>query len=376
MATDPVIDVDALVAPVSADQPVGPIPEDRWIAPWSDVEDAYKESNRRERKLREFPLNDEGDPDLSRLIEEDKPKAPDWANVVSVAKSALLTTTKDLWIATYLVHGLSRTHGFAGMRDGFQVMRRLVEQYWDQIIPRPDEEDDDDGIHLAVLKLSGLNDTFPDDIRRIPLIPRRSGRGIHLVDYEDARQSSSSWISQNEIDQAAKELDAAELRSIVEDVEGALAEYNQLITLVDEKLNGDGFEASVASTSVSDMLEECLKRAKAFLGEEPEPEETESSESGGAGESGGAPRVNVPGVIRNRRDAFDMIRRVAEFFEKSEPHSPISALLREAENWRTMDFRQLMDRLMEDDPGARENLFKRTGIRKEEEEAAADNGEQ
>ena len=95
---------------------------------------------------------------------------PDWKAVVTASSKAVAEASKDLEVTAYLIEGLCRTHGFAGLRDGFRLARGLVEQFWDGLYPTPDEE----GVATRVGPLTGLNGedsegTLIAPINRIPL---------------------------------------------------------------------------------------------------------------------------------------------------------------------------------------------------------------
>jgi type VI secretion system protein ImpA len=371
MATEPIIDFAQLLAPISDEQPTG---SDFHVnvsydSPLQRCADKYDECNSRERKLRSFPF----DPSGEAAIPEGEltPDRPEWDLLVEYATDALQNHTKDLWIASYLVQGLCRTAGLTGIRDGFRLVRELAEQYWDNIYPRPDEYDREDfGLHTAVTRINSLNDSFSDDIDRIEIVSRTSGRGITVADYRDATSAKVShpWITRDEIEGIANALDSSHFTSLLEDSETALAEFEQMIHVLEDKCKQEDFSGGLASSNIKESLQECSTRLKYFIGEE-EIVSAEGADDAGdtAGPPVGGGGGGISGTIQNRQDAFNTIRRVAEFFEKTEPHSPMSYLLRESLNWRTMTFPQLMKRLLEDE-SARDSLFKRTGVQEEEEE--------
>src|SRR5258708_5827784 len=78
---------------------------------------------------------------------------PDWKVVVQAGVKSLTEKSKDLEISAYMIEGLARIHGFAGLRDGFRLARELVEKFWDTLYPMPDE----DGIESRIFALVGLN---------------------------------------------------------------------------------------------------------------------------------------------------------------------------------------------------------------------------
>ena len=367
MATEPVIDFAQLMAPISDEQPTGSDfhANVSYDSPLQKCADRYDDCNNRERKLRSFPFDSSGEPSIpeGELV----PDRPEWDLVVESAIDVIQNHSKDLWVASYLVQGLCRTNGLAGVRDGFRLIRELAEQFWENIYPRPDEYDREDfGLHTAVTRINSLNDSFSDDLDRISIIPRSGGRGVTMADYRDATSSkvSNPWITRDEIERIANELDTGYFTNLLEDAQGAISEFEQMIDLLEAKCEQEDFTGGLASSNIKESLQDCCTRLKYFIGEEEIVAEEGDEGTEGIPAAGGG---GISGTIQTRQDAFNMIRRVAEFFEKTEPHSPMSHLLRESLNWRTMTFPQLMKRLLEDE-SARDSLFKRTGVLEDEEQ--------
>ena len=136
MASERSIDVDALLEPVPGDSPAGVDAREDAAAvdDFYEVKDARAEARSAERHAFET-LEDaaEAASVLGGL-------AGQWAAVSEGAQRLLAERTKDLEIASWLTEALVRRHGFAGLRDGFDVMTGLVEGFWDGLHPRPDEE--------------------------------------------------------------------------------------------------------------------------------------------------------------------------------------------------------------------------------------------
>ena len=62
-------------------------------------------------------------------------KSPTWPAVIEMATEALTTKSKDLQITVWLVEALVKQHGFAGLRDGLQLLRELQERFWPSLYP-------------------------------------------------------------------------------------------------------------------------------------------------------------------------------------------------------------------------------------------------
>jgi type VI secretion system protein ImpA len=79
-------------------------------------------------------------------------------------------------------------------------------------------------------------------------------------------------------------------------------------------------------------------------------------------EGGGVGATGVPaGPIAGREDAFRLLLQVAEFFKRTEPHSPVSYALEQAVRWGRLPLPALLAELIPEEQ-ARMQLFKLVGI--------------
>src|SRR5215469_3704076 len=163
MGKGQVLDFDALLAPVSEAAPTGVDLRDDASpqSPYYRLKDLRSAARAAERRA------DSGD---------DAGAAAEWRQVVDLAQQALTKQSKDLEIASWLIEGLVRAHGFAGLRDGFQLVDALVETYGDKLHSLHDEE----GIATFVAPLTGLNGiegegTLIQPIRKVKLTAGDAG---------------------------------------------------------------------------------------------------------------------------------------------------------------------------------------------------------
>jgi len=59
----------------------------------------------------------------------------DWRIVTQLSSEILKNKSKDLLVASYLARGLLESEGFLGLAAGLQIMRDMVENYWDGLFP-------------------------------------------------------------------------------------------------------------------------------------------------------------------------------------------------------------------------------------------------
>jgi type VI secretion system protein ImpA len=70
-------------------------------------------------------------------------------------------------------------------------------------------------------------------------------------------------------------------------------------------------------------------------------------------------------VVRTREDAFRALLQVADYFKRTEPHSPVAYTLEQAVRWGRMPLPDLLTELIPEQT-AREQIFKIVGIKQPE----------
>jgi type VI secretion system protein ImpA len=373
MPTPATIDFDSLLAPISPEQPTGlnlkndPAADNLYHKIKRDAD----LSRTSERLTRVAERNEDGS-----LKEKIDP--PAWATVVDHATRALSQKSKDLWIASWLIEGLVREQGFAGLRDGFRLFRELSERYWDALHPSLDEDDVADGEYTAVIQFSRLvggetEGTLSAPLLQIPITGSNKHGELSSADYllaedlelttdPDARQNriDSGAVTLAQFEQAAADTSAAFFQALIDDVQGCVDEYRKLNEVLAAKCVDA--EGNVLAPSVSEterLLDGCLARAKFVARNVLATDDAETGNAAAQGaEAGGAA---ASGNVKSREAAFKELLKIADFFARTEPHSPVSYALRQVVSWGRMALPELLAELIEEQ-GVRETLFKRTGI--------------
>jgi type VI secretion system protein ImpA len=309
------------------------------------------------------------------VFEEEAPQksGEDWRPVLELVPRALAEESKDLEITAWLTEALVREHGYAGLRDGFRLVRSLVENFWDALYPLPDEE----GILDRVAPLAGLNGEGGDGvlvrpILNVPITAAGTHRALSCSDYQQAadlerlgdpdkraQRIERGAITLQVFDQAAAETPSEALINRLDDLTACRQEFDQLCAVLDEKCARDenGHSLTPPSSNIRNALESCGDLLKNLCqGRLPPPAEAEAGGEG-APTAGRGPS----GPIRNREDAFRLLLQVAEFFKRTEPHSPISYGLEQVVRWGRLPLPDLLAELIPEEP-ARLQLFKLVGI--------------
>ncbi|HSG70666.1 MAG TPA: type VI secretion system protein TssA [Planctomycetaceae bacterium] len=377
MSTPPVLDLESLVNPISEENPIGTDPrlDDTPTSLYYQIKDVRNQARASERKSLMYGEDDESD----------------WSPIVDLAPELLSTLAKDLEVGAYLTEALVRERGFAGLRDAFTLLAELVERYGDELYPLPDE----DGIETRVAPLSGLNGEGGDGtliapIARIPITGSTSVGQFHSVDLQQAKNldNLSSEARDQQIQEGVPELSTVMsaihetsdqfYQHLLEDLTGASEAFERLNQACDEKYGRD----APPSSAISNAIEEVRKTLMGLVGsritssspedESPEEDEVESSAEGAPvskGTSGSSASI-ASASIQNREEAFRGILRVAEFFKKTEPHSPIPFALERIVRWGRMPLPQLLKELIQDE-GSIDQMFKLVGIPSTDQEATS-----
>jgi type VI secretion system protein ImpA len=303
---------------------------------------------------------------------------PDWRSVIRHGETALVKHTKDLEIVAFMIEGLLRLNGFAGLRDGFKLASGLVERYWDDLYPKPDE----DGLETRLAALINLNGADAEGTLIAPIaqVPLTEGSSVgpfagyqyqmasdlaQVVD-EEAREKRAQQgaITLTMIERAVGETPTPFFVNLVEDLKQCQAEYEALGRVLEERCQ----DKAPPSSNIRGALATCLDTVKSIARNklpvmvEPtaDGEAGAAAGDGAAADGGGQP--GAPGSLRSRDDALQMLLKVADYFRRAEPHTPVSYALEQAVRWGRMSLPELLNDLIPDD-SARQAFFHRVGIR-------------
>jgi type VI secretion system protein ImpA len=362
MPSPQVIDVSSLLIPISADNAVGlDLRQDTTQhSLYSRIRDARKAARAAERK---------------NLFDNNSTEADEhWRQVFELAPQALKEKTKDLEIACWFTESLIRKAGFRGLRDGFSLIRQLIETFWDNIYPLPD----DDGIATRLAALTGLNGEGAEGVLIAPIRTAyitegsQSGQPFSYWQYKQALDAQRMTGEQARAEQIAKNgFNLDDIQNVVnqssqefyvnlrDDVRDALEEYKRIGQLLVERC---GVHDSPPTSNIVNILTDTLSAITHIAREKlPEPETTDGA--AGAEVSGEA---SVGGAIKSRAEALKQLGYISQFFRRTEPHSPLSYIIEKAVRWGDMSLGELMHELIPDS-SSRSTYSSLTGVTTNEE---------
>lgn len=332
------LDLDALLAPVDDASPAG---ED---LSFSAEFDRIQESRRAD------------DPTLDQGEWQTDIKYADWSTVLRDCETLLRTRTKDLRLAGWLAEAAAQIDGFAGLAGGYRVIAGLCDRYWEHVHPLAIDGDQEERIG----NLTWLLSNSLQWLRRLPIVSAPQGR-FTLLDFEaaHARGAAEPDYGQPTLEQleaARRDTPADFYRRLLESLPDCGQALAELQGAVDARLGLDGPSFS-AVRELIEHLQRTVQRAARDSGllidGETAPDDDYTDIPGAlasdAGDLPAAAARGPGGPPATRRDALAQLRQVADFFRRTEPHSPVAYLADKAANWGEMPLHVWLKRVIKDD---------------------------
>ncbi|HEY0954991.1 MAG TPA: type VI secretion system protein TssA [Roseateles sp.] len=274
---------------------------------------------------------------------------PDWRAVASQAEE-LNGRTRDLRVANLQLRARLRLEGFAVLPPSLRLFEQLLQRWWDELHPRP--EDGDAYARVNVLnELISLESTL-GDLRASLVLNDRSIGQLSVRDIEIAvgdltprddemppsRGQIESMLADAVADNPQVQTQASDAIAALEALNdclsgrlgyGELPDFSALRSMLDAVASVSPLPASTDSDDLAGMLGD-LGISDGSDDESPAPARR------GRGGGGGL------GSIESRADAVRAIEAVCAYLEKNEPTNPAADLLRRAQRLIDRNFLQLV----------------------------------
>jgi type VI secretion system protein ImpA len=302
------LNIDELLAPISASHPCG---ED---LAFSSELDAIARARQAD------------DPSIEQGAWVTALKEADWKFVAGGCAKLIKTRSKDLRLAVWLAEASAKTGGLRGLGDSLLLVARLCERYWDQVYPLPDEG----GYEQRIGNLCWIAARAPQLAKETALT---EGEGYSMIDFEFARSRPAGEADGPDLDAARRRTSGRFYQALLEDSAHCAAALAALERVVDERLGADGPGFTAARAALQDVIHFVTPFAR---------EAGVAAQGAGAEAETTAVQVQPPapvavaagaGPLHTRAQALAQLRSVAEFFRRTEPHSPVAYLADKAANW-------------------------------------------
>ena len=336
-------DAEALLEPISAEQPCGQNLDEAPVLPGSQTAilsefDALRLFG--QSRSPEAPPEPEGGEE--GRYEAAKVRPPlEWDRLRNDAVDAL-QKTKDLRLLAYLGTALLRTDGLAPFLMTLTTASQWLDMYWPQVHPLLDEGD-------AMARRSALNCfadpmAVVDRVWRLPLVSSRLHGRFSLRDLEVAQghvqpAKSEKMPDERAIREALKEIPTEELTALEQGVTAATA----ALSAMDARMRAEGGPDVAPDFGPLSTLLAKLNRVY----REQLASRSDLLAPGDGGPGDGTTATDSPGgftggAIKSRQDAVRALEAVAEFFRRNEPSSPIPLFVERAKRLVSKDFLEVL----------------------------------
>jgi len=345
MTTNLKIDIDRLLVPITDENPVG---LDLRIDQKPDS--IYQRIKQARMSARAAERSNMYDSNNNEAIDH-------WRNISVLAPEIISKYSKDLEISSWYIEAVVRLHGFNGLKNCFKLTRTLIENYWKDLYPLPDE----DGMLIRVAPLAGLNGEGAEGVLMAPIRNIKITQGdspgpfsfwqyqqaldAHKISNDDARSDSSERLgySLTDIEHAVSITSEDFYIELRDDITECISEYKNISNILDELC--ESHESPPTSNMIS-VLEQCLGAVN-HLGKNKFPVIAMKSIEENSNTEGLKHKV-YNGTVVSREEAFQQLHVISEFFKRTEPHSPISYILAKAVKWGNMPLNELIGELIPD----------------------------
>ena len=301
------LNLEQLLEPVSAEQPCG---EDRAFSPEVDAVNRARQAD---------------DPSLDQGAWVTTLKEADWKFVAKECANLIGKRSKDLQLAVWLVEAGAKTGGLRGLADGLFLLAALCERYWDHLYPALD-----DGVEQRIGNLCWIAARAPQLILDTA-VTEDGAFPMHRVTSADAA----------ELDVARKRSSRAFYESLLSDAELCEAALAKVEQAIDARLPEDGPGFTAAKAALQTVLHVVRPLSADAI----------SAKPASVAQAQGAPVQAMPvdGAHQSRAQALAQLRAVADFFRRTEPHSPVAYLADKAAHWGEQPLHVWLRAVVKDD---------------------------
>jgi type VI secretion system protein ImpA len=322
----PLPDIEALLAPVSAEKPSGE--SLRFDAVYDDI-----------KRMRE-----EEDAALPQGVWQRELKRADWPGVAALASHTLATRSKDLQLAAWLTEAWTRLFAFAGLAHGVRLIGALCDGFWETVNPLFDEE----SAEARIAPVSWLgSEKFLFTVKSIPVTAPVGENAVAFCwrDWEVSRQEPE----QASVLASVSLTPASVLVALSRDVATAVESIDALKAILIARL---GEPAAPTLTPLRNTLTDIAGFLTRVRQDRPDSQEVPGMDPVSQSPFDESPLMplmpSAPGSpIASRADAYQRLREASDFLLRTEPHSPVPFLVRRAISWGNMSLAEVLQQLLE-----------------------------
>ena len=331
---------ELLLAPISAASPTGE------CLRYEGAYDRIMEARR------------EDDPTLSQGVWKTTMKRADWAEVERICVIELQTRSKDLQIAAWLMEAWLHRRGFEGAGDGLELVKELLERYWETLHPEIDNGD----MEFRIAPITWINEKLSVQLKLLPITGPASDEApaFRWTDWENAcrMEPAEARTRGASADRPPGKMGLPELQKSVmltpteffTQTAAELERAMEACTAIEALLDRDCGKEAPSLRQLWNVMDAERSLLASWLAQRPSGEEPEEGGEAQMQSMEPAPEDPVmwtePQGIRSRDEAYRKLAEAADFLARTEPHSPTPYLVRRAIAWGSLSLPQLLRELV------------------------------
>ncbi len=284
-------------------------------------------------------------------------KTADYPLVIKLAGEVLATKSKDLQVAAWLTEAILRKEGFSGLKAGLELIKGLIENFWDTLYPELDDGD----AEMRAAPLEWLGTRMESALRSVPLTRKGANwfqfKESRAVGYEATTDTDAKMEARNtaiaEGKMSGEEWDSAvagtpkEFYAGTEETLDGILEVLESLSPIGEEKFGD---VAPSFRPMRTTVEEIRHTVHGLLQKKREVEPDEGAEAPAIQESEEAPAAETsweqPAAAKpkprggpiaaepvDQDDAFQRVTAVAAYLRRNDPSSPLPYLLLRGLRW-------------------------------------------
>ncbi|MEQ1826801.1 MAG: type VI secretion system protein TssA [Pirellula sp.] len=372
------LNVEKILAPISDSEPCGKSKEDGenidLLNVFAQLQIAGETARKIEKARNEIELLDQESRSLVQReytgSANDPQRDPQWREIAAMAIEILETQSKDSRVLCWLLESMLRSKGYRGFSEALDLIAKLVEAYGPTLFP---VDATNPSYSLSFIYKLTKNEMFVDGISRVRVSPNSTicyaskMLASHLERASPDKRAGlqdAGLLALDQIEKGLAELDPAEIGEFMESLEIAIASAIRMDSLLQDKSGKAGFGFG----QIRDELNSIRSWFKSVMPNRETESDDSTTQSSQFGSSNSTPATSATlGSIQTREEALSSLLRVASYFRKAEPHSPLSYALEQAVRWGKMPLPNLLEDLIADRTVLSE-VYRRMGILEKSEE--------
>jgi type VI secretion system protein ImpA len=287
-------------------------------------------------------------------------KEPNWKKIQGDAFN-LLTRSRDLRAAMFLIRALVHTTGLPGLYTGLELLGGMVEGYWDSMYPQLNPADNNDPTErINILWDLSEAPEIMDPLKQAVLFSPEPTTRVCLRDIHIAtgkitvkEDEGKAAVSLPTIENIFKACEPGNLRTTQATIRQSIASLQRLETAVGDKVGSAG---APDHKNLRTVLEEMAAFFDSHLPDQPPPNPAARHRQAAADDAA-ATGTKAPAIaeatqrnrsmetITSRKDVIFILDQICSYYDQNEPASPVPLLLKRARQLVEKNFVEIVQDL-------------------------------